>query len=274
MLACRLFSWDTVQYFAPITLPHKHVFSRLAQRSQAMQLQLVMEHVEGACEGPMKMCQTQDVLSKARGFQLRSDTYSRPHSKQPVVWLQNSPLFLQKESELGHVLQYLAAYAEDGTLLQGSTDHYLVMSYSRANAKKTVEALVSAFAHASALFKVKAVYTTVQPLCVASASTGSSVPVTLPITQDSSLPYMLVVFTNAHAANNAGQRTTVARSAEHKPHLKSAALQSSSPASGAMGKRHADGQATDGLQMHAWSQQTAIWLVRGLQLPVQRRFPF
>lgn len=151
-----------------------------------MQLQLVMQHVGGACIDPLKICASLDDLSRDVGFAVRADQYDGQLSKQPVVWLQNSSLFSQKDTELRYILLHLAAYAEGGILLQGSTDHYLVMSYSRANAKTTVKEVVSACAHESPSFKVKAVYTTVQPSSVSSTL--------LPCALDSSLPYMLVVF--------------------------------------------------------------------------------
>lgn len=151
-----------------------------------MQLKLVMQHIEGACVDPLKISESLDDLGRELDFAVRKDQYDGQHSKRPVIWLQNSPLFIQEDTELGHILQYLAAFAKGGTLLQGSTDHYLVMSYSRANAKTTVNEVVSACAHESPSFKVRAVYTTLQPLSVSSAL--------LPCALDSSLPYMLVVF--------------------------------------------------------------------------------
>lgn len=151
-----------------------------------MQLKLVMQHIEGACVDPLKISESLDDLSRELDFSVRTDQYDGQHSKRPVIWLQNSPLFIQYDTELGHILQYLAAFAKGGALLQGSTDHYLVMSYSRANAKTTVNEVVSACARESPSFTVKAVYTTVQPSSVSSAL--------LPCALDSSLPYMLVVF--------------------------------------------------------------------------------
>lgn len=242
-LGCRLFGWGTLQYCAPTLLSPKHVLSNLAHQSQAMQLQLVMQHIEGACIDPLKICRSEDDLSRSAGFDALKDQYHGQHSKQPVVWLQNSSVFMQKDTELCHTLYYLAAYADDGSLLQGSTDHYLVLSYSRATAKKTVDEVVSAFAYMSPRFEVKAVYTTVQPLSVPSASSGNTAPALLPCSLDSSLPYMLVVFRNQPHDSVAQKMQTGAMSAETAIGVKLAASKVSKPASVAIsstGKRPGD----------------------------------
>lgn len=207
-----------------------------------MQLQLVMQHIEGVCVDPLKICQSEDDLSRSSGFDTRKDQYDGQHSKQPVVWLQNSSLFMQKDNELCHTLQYLAAYADDGSLLQGSTDHYLVMSYSRANAQQTVATIVSAFARTAPSFSVKAVYTTVQPSGVSSASSGNTAPAPLPRALDSSLPYMLVVFRDQHHASIA-QQVQTAMSTETTGGEKlagSKAVKLASDATATTGKRPGD----------------------------------
>ena len=74
--------------------------------------------------------------------------------------------------------------------MQGTMAHNLILSYSPANARDTMAAIYAAFESASPRFKVRGIYTTVQPAVVSHAL----LPAVQPYTGDSVLPYMLITF--------------------------------------------------------------------------------
>jgi len=190
---CRLFDWQPADiYVAPYELPRAHQFSEMGRVSEDMQLELIMHAIRRTSRNlksnPLQLCDSEDAASKAAKFQPYKATTptASQFSRQRLVWLQNCPIVAQTQHELPRALHLLAAYHETRAFMQSTMAHYLILKYSRANAQDTTAAICAAFESFSPRFKVRGIYTTVQP-AVVSCELMLAVQ---PCTGDSVLPYM------------------------------------------------------------------------------------
>ncbi len=164
--------------------------------SEDMQLELIMHAIRRTSRNlksnPLQLCDSEDAASKAAKFQPYKATTptASQFSRQRLVWLQNCPIVAQTQHELPRALHLLAAYHETRAFMQSTMAHYLILKYSRANAQDTTAAICAAFESFSPRFKVRGIYTTVQP-AVVSCELMLAVQ---PCTGDSVLPYMLITF--------------------------------------------------------------------------------